>query len=1816
MGKKLISILLTVIMIVCLIPGSVFASQIDIPGDIEGTVYISYSHDGRFAEGDTGSGYMAYIPVDLEDLVEYMDDDECFYDPDHNGENDVVLYWLFKYCLEHYDPYGTDDWYIQDLGSGSAYMKTGTWHKDDGTPWDENLNYYANGMYPLGSVGWGATLDQITLHDGDFIDVMHYTDWFFHTDENAGFQYFAGTKFINDYNAGQVSDASIDGAPGYVVHEFSGTAGRPISAALIKSYGSESMNFTTGYAPFENVVHYGSAIYEEDGTWTTDSDGMFSITFAQPGDYWIWTDGTNGSHNLPVNAPAVAKVHIDPAPPENHAPVLAAGVEAFAFNSISLGEAYVLDLDTMFTDPDGDVLTYTVSIDNAAGVPANAKYRFFPDDTRYYSLEFRASDGQSESTDSLFVMLEVTPALGTDPTVIYKDGVNGSGWTTPEDASVLFRITVDNVKLSGARTLECAWDGNDCEVLLNSITAQDASITLTTEIADANLPDYYYYMKYNGESVNGRISTWTASLVNGETTVTLIPFCYDQVCSGDAKTVHIKVKEKDHGALTGLEITTPPAKITYYPGQTFRPDGMVVTASYEDGTSETVDHGKLTFTPETIQAGTSGITIGYKGMTVVQPITVVSLPAYVGIVDYILDSGSVDTVEIQDANGNGLNKVANVAVDGTDITVALDRSIAGSAQVKAVFTLTQNAAGYPFLSSRNSTQAANYKTNTFATTLSNGTGTAKAYLYNHNPSSSGRSDATLLITYKLKNDLPVLAAGVPSSASASIVAGNSYTLDLAPLFTDADGDALTYRVSVNGADAVEAAAGYSFTTDQMGTYELVFRAYDGYDLSDESYTVELTVERSPGTWYVTNTSGLGYSTEAAAGSYSPVSDGGSYTVKLNIAAGYIRSEFFAVMANGVPLAEDSEGSGLFTISNIHEDKVITVSGIQDDKPYIIAPAGSTITLGGGPGLSYFKFDWIDPVQVETLPDGRVKNTYDVTEHPYLFYRVQNPDGITYWNYFTENANIQRLTLGTKIEVTPEDIHLNDPKFNKNTIYHNFEYNNLDLADIYLNINAQGYLPLSSGETKELDCFRNWFAIESYTNKMVAVPDFHYEVMDVNGAPSDLVTIEPDAYNSGLATLTAGSRPGTAIVKVTYDAMIYMQAYAEGDFTGNWGAGGEDPTRFSHIWPETSGIFVVTVDAPDAAGIDMGMTINTDGPLQHAGKVAGDCIDAEHDLLYYLGDEGASYTFAPESGTTVSIARGTVTPTGLTYNGFTTEGIITDGEGNVTVTGLTDGRHIVRVEKNGAANYQILTARKIKLTLKDEDGFIRDLDYKWNPGDKITVTLSEVDSPQEKLSGYYNASFAIFYEDEAGVRLSDGVGHGMGQYDFSYQSHTVTATIPADWSGETFTLSHGAIRLAGFAGEKAGGHRSCSYATGTGMTWGSGALGVLGSLPDLTFKLRSRSTVDCDITIQHDGEFIIAPQSGVEVSSDLANAYGFRDEVTDGVSALDVLVAAHKLVYGDAFTPQNASEYLVVDRGQVRKQFGVDIYEAHSGFFVNHAFPVIDLMNPYGLWAGAYVTQYEVLDDDLVEFMFYAEKNDIDTYNWFTDTDGNYSRTFEAHAGEDLDLILRGYYPIYYGTACHGEAEVASCSEAYDVDAAQLYTVDLATGALTEISGALTSGGHVTLNFAAPGVYTITTLGTVDCRTPQIMSLTTINVAAHNIAYHPAAAATCEEAGCREHWFCSDCGKVFADADGTVVIEASETVIPAHGHVWGKWTSRKDLFNTSKGGKVRYCTVCGAAEELKALDPNAFKKELIQVSPFIRPVLPPIRELKTFTLKVK
>ena len=634
---------------------------------------------------------------------------------------------------------------------------------------------------------------------------------------------------------------------------------------------------------------------------------------------------------------------------------------------------------------------------------------------------------------------------------------------------------------------------------------------------------------------------------------------------------------------------------------------------------------------------------------------------------------------------------------------------------------------------------------------------------------------------------------------------------LSGISTVADGYGLKYTAKLaSGTYWVE---GYDANKDCNGGMEMVIaddttsvsvqRAYEIYArnsgwVAGTDYTIDYQLTTADG---VKRTATLGSGTV-----YGNLRTTGIFVETDTVTVNLIPSEEHAANYNvGTKTVVTKVGGGAQSF-DISVPKAFTVK--------VTAPAGSTISVGTFG--NYYTYEFLRPQEnsISTQDGDTVTVTYRVPETETSlnhFVRVQNPDGVTYWDF-------NKWTTDQDIVVTRADLHMDDD-FNKDTVSR-FDKNTYDLGNVYLNINSKGYMNMNAGDTYELDVFRNWQAIEGFFNAKIALPDAHYEVVDFDGKPSDVVSIAPNADNSCLAYMTANHQ-GTALVKVTYDAMTHKQ-----------GQSSTADKTFSAIWPEFTGVFVVSVGA-DGTAIQTNMLM--DRMDVAVTKDEQKQLDAEHDILFYLGTDGASYTFTPESGCTVTVARSTVGKT-MTFNGFTSQGVTVDAEtGAVTVANLTTGRHIVRVEKDGVATYQVITARGVSYKLLDAEGNELPENAEVKPGETVQLQFTGLVSPKEKMAGVYNHNFSLYYTDADGNFFQSNPGSNYGVYDFSGNParQRISITVPADQEGLTYELT-GAIKVGGYPGKPT--HRIVTYAEGMGMQHGTATASVLAQLPQVTLKL--------------------------------------------------------------------------------------------------------------------------------------------------------------------------------------------------------------------------------------------------------------------------------------------------------------------------------------------------------------------------------------------
>ena len=514
-------------------------------------------------------------------------------------------------------------------------------------------------------------------------------------------------------------------------------------------------------------------------------------------------------------------------------------------------------------------------------------------------------------------------------------------------------------------------------------------------------------------------------------------------------------------------------------------------------------------------------------------------------------------------------------------------------------------------------------------------------------------------------------------------------------------------------------------------------------------------------------------------------------------------------------------------------------------------------------------------------DGTVDYQFHIAITDKMFYRVTGDSYVTY-NGTVADGSTEHKTVTAEM--------LNPSGASKITLDRNTASNcGANMGDLYLNVNAQGYLKLDAGSSYQLNAQRNWWGSNVTwvlgKDYRLIQPDFHYQVVDLDGQASDSVI----KVNSDGTVTAVGA--GTAIVLVTYDSMTLnyhdeiKYSYDNYDPNGFYGA----------IWPEDTGVFVVSVDAGNS-GIKTGMTLNAD-LNKDTSKEAGAAIDAELDPIYFTGDQG-EYQFTPETeGVSVSVANPTMGANSLSFSGFKT--LSANEDGSYTVP-LTNGRNIVKVEKSGNAEYQVITGKQISVKVNGkslEDAVVA-------PGENVSVTFDTLFNPVTRMS-LYNTDAAAMYRSISGM---DGkiAGTARGSYGYYFfgstaEKQTITnlveeetdasgynnpivsvkdaLTVPEDFQGDQFVLSNGTFNVAGF-GADYGGHRAGV------KTWGNlspNTLAYMGKLPDLSITVGTLDKIEVTAqpskTEYHVGEAF--DPAGMTVTASYTSSNGTITREIDG-----------------------------------------------------------------------------------------------------------------------------------------------------------------------------------------------------------------------------------------------------------------------------------------------------------------------------------------------
>lgn len=900
------------------------------------------------------------------------------------------------------------------------------------------------------------------------------------------------------------------------------------------------------------------------------------------------------------------------------------------------------------------------------------------------------------------------------------------------------------------------------------------------------------------------------------------------------------------------------------------------------------------------------LTVNYVARTTIETGCVKHAGNFDGWLSKVTVTGA-EVTEYKWRGGSGHDETKDAS---HELYVLLDPATADNAVLELAYALGGN------------TRQVKYKTTPPASVeLVGGTATVSVTTqYSHMASWVTTRNYTLHFTNKA-NTAP---AASPAEGTYEAFVSENYEVDLSRIFSDADGHPLRYTLSVNGGESVAVDAAYSEQLNTPGTFSYVFTATDIWG-AKATYTVALTAKLSNEVYNVTvnvpeDVSPTFYYTEDAQEGSELTAQAAENVYTVQVPAN-ISTISWRADGMGMSAAVSAENNSLTLYKTDYvvkagddtdADAVVTVkygeaTAAGNNNSFLLLSTG-TYTVSAVPSSGYtaawrnvelteqaavagatainleyrgvgftvpdfaevyvcaantrqgYPTTEIQPSRIETDGTDGTKVCYYVLNNGTVYeYRVFVPESVENSDQYVTYVGMFKKAEDSAFTVTAEQLEAGDN--GRETIDHELtpwsNAETLDMAnvaDLYMNVNAQGYLKLSQGQTKDLYTARTWWATNcggwAMNTYYFLEPDYHYTVVGLDGQPStDVITIDENGKIRAVGD-------GTAIVLVTYDAMntnIEEALFRE--------SGPETPSEngfYSAIWPENTGVFVVSVGAGDS-GITTGMTINENKgtPAKYAGK----SVDAEHDVIYFLGSQG-EYTFTPGTeGVTVSVANPAISDNVLSFNGFVELTANTDG--SVTVP-LTVGRNIVKLEKDGKAEYQVITAKSVSVTVNGNPLSEATV----APGDTVTVVFDTLYNPVNRLA-LYNTGAAVIYSDVSGYpgKTAGNYTGGMGFYFFashtphqtvanfnqvgndgsSYGNYAVnmgaTLTVPQDFKEAYFTLADGAFYVSGFSKFTFGQHREVMGQAPNSTGGSSNIYSYFGRLPDISIPAATLESIE-------------------------------------------------------------------------------------------------------------------------------------------------------------------------------------------------------------------------------------------------------------------------------------------------------------------------------------------------------------------------------------
>jgi len=573
-----------------------------------------------------------------------------------------------------------------------------------------------------------------------------------------------------------------------------------------------------------------------------------------------------------------------------------------------------------------------------------------------------------------------------------------------------------------------------------------------------------------------------------------------------------------------------------------------------------------------------------------------------------------------------------------------------------------------------------------------------------------------------------------------------------------------------------------------------------------------------------------------------------------LAQGYFAAQASATMTSGASSSSVScEQLGTYSVT-VDSDVELSLGW----------KTGSPKNANGG--THFIPLNNVEPT-VTDLGNGKKKLDFKLIDKYYYIYNASMPGKRSLKGFFCFYAT-DTETKCPALNLTAEDFGTVSPK---NMITDPAVNSGSNVADIIMNINEKGYLSMNVGEERDVFAQRNWQLINSIMNYYVD-PDYHYEVINLNGEKDNsVITFDTNSttWNPWVKMKAVGN--GTAIVLVTYDA-CKTKIHSNATTTSNFYFNNQDG-EWSALWPENTGVFVVTVGATESAVVTgmknaEGLNVMTSGANKgKPTRYAAENVDAELDVFYYTEGEGYKYSFTPENAVKVEIAYPIINDTITKYNGFAESGVsVKDGVYTVI---LKHGTNIVRLQDAaGNYTYQVLRAKKAQyeITNLTREGMTP------QAGDQLKIQFSGLYHPCNKLSGIYNMTGAIVYQ---GTANDNSIVGGAGQYNFggTPAAQAFTISIPksydSDANGGKYNIGTGLLRVSGF-GSAYGAHRYITRATGATPNMNA-VVGTayFGGLPELAIATQQAkiygvkfnvTPTDATIVVKNDEGTVITPDA--------------------------------------------------------------------------------------------------------------------------------------------------------------------------------------------------------------------------------------------------------------------------------------------------------------------------------------------------------------------